>query len=86
VPMGPVTAADVLPDGSGIAIRNYVMAGFWPRPRGTSLVAALGGPGCPLPLADLGSQGEAFCFAADGRGYFTLAEGEGQPLYFQAFE
>jgi hypothetical protein len=46
---------------------------------------ALAAPACELPLADVGTQGEAVAFTADGRGYVTLAEGRSMPLYFYAF-
>ena len=79
--LGPVTAADAMPDGSGVAIRNYGQLRYWPRAAGQSVIDALRGEPCGWPLADRGTQGEAFGFRADGRGYFTIAEGSGQPIY-----
>ena len=86
IAMGPVTAADVLPDGSGLAIRNYRQLHFWPRKPEQSLADALRGEPCAWPLADLRKQGESFGFRADGRGYYTIAEGEEQPIYFYGIE
>ncbi|MFT3923400.1 MAG: hypothetical protein QM778_12770 [Myxococcales bacterium] len=86
LPLGPVTAADLVPDGSGVAIRNYRQLFFWPRAPGQSLVEALSGTPCPWPLADTKKQGESFGFRADGLGYFTISEGEEQPIYFYALE
>lgn len=85
VALGPTTAGDVLADGSGIAIRNYSHARFWPRAPDESFAAALHKAGCDLPLADRGEQGEAFGFAADGTSFLTIAEGEGAPLHVTRF-
>jgi hypothetical protein len=85
VPLGPVTAADVLPDGSGLAVRNYTHARFWPIADGEGVAAALAREGCDLPLADLGEQGEALAFRADGTAYVTIAEGEGPPIHVTPF-
>lgn len=81
LPLGPATAGDILPDGSGIAIRNYTNLYFWPRASGQSIAAALKQAACPLPLTDLGQQGEALGFTADGRGYVTIAEGRHAKIY-----
>jgi hypothetical protein len=81
LPLGPATAGDILPDGSGIAIRNYTSLYFWPRAAGQSIASALKQPACPLPLADFGQQGEALGFTADGRGYVTIAEGRHAKIY-----
>ncbi|MET0341716.1 MAG: hypothetical protein ABW252_11995 [Polyangiales bacterium] len=81
LPLGPATAGDVLPDGSAIAVRSYTRLFLWPRKPGESLVDALARPGCALPLADLGQQGEAFGFIPDGSGYFTSVEGEHAPIH-----
>lgn len=82
IPMGPATAADITPDGSAVAVRNYTNLRLWLRAPEQSVAEALSGAGCELPLADLGAQGEALTFGADGRGYYTVAEGKGQALYF----
>lgn len=84
VPMGPTTAADMLPDGSGIAIRNYSRAWFWPRTEGESIASALRRRGCELPLADGDEQGESFAFTSDGAAYVTIAEGEHSPIHVTA--
>lgn len=81
LPLGPATAGDVLPDGSAIAVRSYTRLFLWPREAGESLADALSRPGCALPLADLGRQGEAFGFIPDGSGYFTSVEGKHPPIH-----
>jgi hypothetical protein len=86
VHMGPTTAGDVLPDGSGIALRNYTHARFWSRGPSESIASALAKRGCELALSDLGEQGEAFGFTADGSRYVTIAEGEEAAIHVTAFK
>jgi hypothetical protein len=86
VPMGPVTAGDISADGRSIALRHYTGVRLWPRNEGQSVVEALGEPGCALPLGDLGAQGEALAFDAEASGYYTVAEGRAQRLFFHRFE
>ena len=76
LPLGPATAGDVLPDGSGIAVRSYTRLWYWPRKAGQSIAEAVQKPSCVLPLADLGQQGEALAFIPDGSGYLTSSEGK----------
>jgi hypothetical protein len=75
------TAGDISADGRWILIKTYTHAYLWHRPTGTSIARALGAPPCEVPLARE-PQGEAIGFAADGLGYFTVSEGEAQPIYF----
>lgn len=86
VPLGPVTAGDILPDGSGLALRNYTHALFWPRLQNEPLERAFAGAGCALALPDRGEQGEAFAFTGDGRSFLTVAEGERAPIHRAQFE
>mgnify|MGYP006979921780 CR=1 FL=1 len=73
------TAGDVAPDGSMIVLRGYTFAWTYAVAAGATLVEALRGVPCPLPLAPE-AQGEAIAVAADGSVY-TLSEGEAQPLW-----
>jgi hypothetical protein len=75
------TAGDISPDGRWILIKTYTHAYLWHRPIGASIARALAAPPCEVPL-EREPQGEAIGFSADGRGYFTLSEGESQPIYF----
>jgi hypothetical protein len=75
------TAGDISADGRWILIKTYTHAYLWHRAPGTSVAAALSALPCEVPLAPE-PQGEAVGFAADGKGYFTLSEGEAQPIYF----
>lgn len=85
VALGPSTAGDVLADGSGLAIRNYSHALFWPRRPSESIAQALLRAGCALPLAERGEQGESFGFAADGTSFFTIPEGSSATVHQSFF-
>lgn len=74
------TAADISPDGSLIVVRSYVHAEAWPRMPGTSLIDALFGTPCPVPLAPE-FQGETVAFSHHGKDYFTLSEGTSQTVW-----
>jgi hypothetical protein len=87
VPLGPATGGDVLPDGSGIAIRNYTGVRYWAREAGESFDQALKRAPCTLPLSEgFGAQGEALGFTADGTAYLTTTEGAGSGIYRYDFE
>lgn len=69
-----VTAADLSPDGSALAVRTYLSVRVYPI-TGGDVGAALLGPMCRGPLVR-DAQGEALAFAADGRSLVTLSEGD----------
>ncbi len=84
VPVTPgeaVTAGDVSADGRTVVVRTYDRALVWTRKKGESLARALGREPCAAgaPLVGEG-QGEALALAADGRSFFTVAEGVRPPL------
>jgi hypothetical protein len=74
------TGGDISPSGTLIILRKYFSAIVWRRSYGMGLGEALGASGCSVPLADE-AQGEAVCFEGRNRGYFTVSEGAGPPLY-----
>jgi hypothetical protein len=77
---GLVTAGDIAADGSGVLIRTYMDAHYWPRGSGESIAQALAHAPCAVPLhREL--QGEAIAFSSDGRSYFTVSEGRHPTLY-----
>jgi len=73
-----LTAADISPDGTVIALRTYDAVLLFPRSAGQSLVDALEGDRCFAPSGDE-TQGEAIALDADG--YVTVGEGVGAPIY-----
>ena len=73
-----VTAADFSPNGREIAIKGYDYSSLWPRVPGQAVGAALAAPSCQISHG----PGETIAFAANGGGYFTIAEGRSKPLYW----
>lgn len=75
-----VTAGDLSPDGRFVLLRTYLRSWVWTRAPGESLADAFGRPPCPTPVP-AEPQGEAVGFAADGSGYWSISEGEAQPVW-----
>lgn len=80
LPVQLVTGGDVAPDGSLVALRTYPGVLLWDRRAGETVPEALSRPPCGAPAA-LEPQGEAIAFAADGRGYVTISEGESPRIH-----
>ena len=76
-----VTSADISRDGSMILLRTYVHAYLWQRHPEESIDTALSRPPCPVPL-HAEPQGESIAFAPDGKGYYTVSEGNRPVIYF----
>jgi len=76
---------DVAPNGREILIKNYAGAFLYKRPDGKSVGEALVGDalGTSVPCRRE-FMGESIAFDADGAGYYTLSEGQNQPLYYYA--
>jgi hypothetical protein len=75
-----VTAADLSPDGSQLAVRTYAQVLLWRRTAGTPVWAPLATFPCPGP-APAEVKGEAITFHPDGRGYLTFTEGTSSVLH-----
>ncbi|MEZ4371043.1 MAG: hypothetical protein R3B07_09460 [Polyangiaceae bacterium] len=75
-----VTGGDISPDGRYIALRTYGAVHLYLRGSGVSVADALKASPCEVPQAAEG-QGEAVAFAADGSAYFTVSEGNVQPIW-----
>jgi hypothetical protein len=80
---GLVTGGAVSRDGGLVAVRTYLSAHLWRRDLARPLADAFRGEGCWIPVA-LERQGEAFTFSADGRGYYTVSEGDAPTLHAYA--
>ncbi len=80
---GIVTAADIGPDGRRLAVRCYFGGWEWRLPEGLDVAAfdrIWQAEPAALSLA-LERQGEALCYAADGRSLLTVSEGLHPGLY-----
>jgi hypothetical protein len=80
---GAVSGGDISPAGDELILRTDRAAMSWRRDRGATIAEAVARPSCAAPAADE-PNGEALAFAPDGRGYFTVSEGQHQPLFFYA--
>ena len=82
------SAADISPDGLHILVRDRsTKAWLFERTANQTVGQALLGAGIPVTLA-AEVQGEAIGWAADGKGFYTASEWDGngpQPLYYYAF-
>jgi hypothetical protein len=78
---GLCTGGDISRDGQHVLLRTYTDIFYWERAPGTPLANIFLGQPCILPMGSE-PQGEAIGFAADGSGFFTVSEGEGQPIYW----
>jgi hypothetical protein len=77
------TGGDISPSGDEIAIRTYDAAYLWRRSRVATVAEALATPPCRIPMRSE-PQGEALGFAVDGSGYYSVSEGNLQPISFYA--
>ncbi len=78
-----VTAGDIAPDGSRIALRTYTDLLEWPLGDRDVGKALEGTPTVtPLPATP---QGEGLAYRADGRAVLTSSEGAGSPVHELAY-
>jgi len=83
IDLGTAVGGDISQDGTMIIIRGYFSARLWSRPAGGTVADAISKAGCRIPLV-FELQGEAICFDAENRGYFTTSEHKYQPMYYFA--
>lgn len=74
-----VTAADIAPDGSRVAVRTYTDLYEWDVP-GDDVAAAFRSRPVVTPLPET-RQGEGLAYAPDGRSVLVSSEGRGSPVY-----
>ena len=74
-----VTAGDIAPDGSRVALRTYTDLYEW-TVEGDDVAAALEGEPTVTPLPPT-RQGEGLAYAPDGQSVLVSAEGEGAPVH-----
>ncbi|MGI8594858.1 MAG: hypothetical protein ACR2ML_10930, partial [Solirubrobacteraceae bacterium] len=70
-----ITAGDVSPEGSVIALRSYDRLFVWTRRRGEAIARALGRAPCSSPTELREPQGEALGLERGGRAALTVTEG-----------
>ena len=73
------SGGDISPDGREVLVKNREDAYYYAADTDT-IVDVLTQPGTQVPL-EVERLGEAICWAADARAYYTLGEGVHQPLY-----
>jgi len=88
-PWDESSGGDISLDGSMIIVRDDDdHASIWLRPEGTNLWEAFSGTECSVELPSPSElNGEAICFDAEGKGYYTTTEREGgpkPPIYYFA--
>eukprot|EP00931_Biecheleriopsis_adriatica_P022388 TRINITY_DN143_c0_g2_i1.p1 TRINITY_DN143_c0_g2~~TRINITY_DN143_c0_g2_i1.p1 ORF type:complete len:442 (+),score=70.97 TRINITY_DN143_c0_g2_i1:56-1327(+) len=78
-----VTAADINPEGTLIAVRAYDQLIIYPRQEGSSVDEALQGNGCQVSR-HTERQGESVAFGSDGSHYLTVSEGRRPAVWYFA--
>lgn len=84
LPFAMAVAGDISARGDEILIKTYDSIYYWKRGEGQSIAQALAQTPQRVPYF-LEPQGEAVCWKADGKGYYTLSEerfGISARLYF----
>lgn len=82
--VGEVSGGDISATGDAIVLRSEDRGWLWGRKAGESVEAALRrAPRRILVRASRQSEnGESIGFRADGRGYYTVSEGEHEPVFY----
>ena len=75
------TGGDVAPDGQAVLVRSIMHASRFQRIPGEPLWKAFGAPHQTIPIR-AHIKGEAICFDAQGRGYYSLNEGKNPSIYY----
>jgi len=76
-----ITGGDISKDGSQILLRNYSNVYYWKRTANMPVWDVMTQK--PIKLYyKKEKQGEAIGFTPDGKGYYTLSEGIGEPIYY----
>ena len=81
---GEVSGGDMSPGGDFVVLRREDRGWLWSRRSGESVPIALQRRPRRVLARGVrqGGNGEAIGFRADGRGYYTLSEGEQEAIYF----
>ena len=83
LPWALAVGGDISPDGKHIIVRSLSHASLWVRQKDQPLWQAFNQAPNNIKLMSE-PQGEAICFDAKGRGFFTISEKAHQPIYYFA--
>jgi hypothetical protein len=82
--VGDISGGDISRAGDMILLRTEQRGWLWPRQPGEDLADALGR--APRRVTTRGNgqakNGESIGFSPDGRGYFTVSEGQREAIYY----
>ena len=81
LPWALAVGGDISPDGKYIIVRSLSHASLWVRQKDKPLRQAFRQKPFNIKLMPE-PQGEAVCFDAKGRGFYTLSEKAYQPIYY----
>jgi hypothetical protein len=73
LPLGLVVSGDISPSGEEILIKTYFAIYYWRRAPSQNLWQAFDKAPVMVPYI-MEPQGEAVCWKADGKGYYTISE------------
>lgn len=76
-----ITSGDISWDGRQILLKSLQKIYYWKRKDNEPVWKALQRAPEELPYRQE-PQGEAICFAPDGNGFYTVSEGEKEPVYY----
>lgn len=82
--VGEVSGGDISRSGDAIVLRSEDRGWLWARRAGESVESALGRPPRRILVRSnrQSDNGESIGFRADGRGYYTVSEGQHEPIFF----
>jgi hypothetical protein len=73
LPYNSIVAANISADGKEVLMKDYPNIYYWKREKDESITDLLKRSPIGLPY-NMEEQGEAICFASDGKGYYTISE------------
>lgn len=76
-----ITSGDISWDGKQIVLKSLQKVYYWKRKDNESIWQTLQNPPAELPYQQE-PQGEAICFDREGKGFYTVSEGEQQLVYY----
>jgi hypothetical protein len=81
IPIYFLTGGDISRDGTRILMRTTTKNYMWTRASGETIAKALSRTAVSVPAVQE-NQGEAICWDASSKSYYTTSEGNKQPFHF----